>query len=468
MSAKVGLWAALFWLSGLLACVQPPSVVLPITPIAPLPLPTTSTHLTSQTTPFIPTTTPSPPPTLTPATTAAATPFFQGSPSPACGQHLPLFTVETAVPTTSLTPDPEALARLEAIIPDAARPALRQLLDHPQTVGLAAYRVGQQAEGVFLNADIPMPLASVVKIIHLVAYAEAVAAGQLNPLSAVSLAELENYYLPRSDLGAHQRAVAELAENGRTFADPPQIVLDEVPWLMIRHSSNAATDYLHRLLGQAVIEQTAISLGLTSQTAPCPFLGQFLAMSNHVRTANNDLLALEAYLADPLLYGQEVILLTDAFVTNEQFRADEIAWLADQRPSSSSTQEFFTAHLNAQGSARDYAALMARLAQNGLSNGESSFIARRFLEWPMHFEVNQEQFYNLGYKNGRLPGSLTTVYYAYPVGEATPIVIALFYRNLPNALYRNWRNSLPHDELARWLLSDPAALPALREVINIP
>jgi hypothetical protein len=379
-----------------------------------------------------------------------------------------LFTVETAAPITSLTPDPEALARLEAIIPQAARPALRQLLEHPQTVGLAAYRLGQEADGVFLNADIPMPLASVVKIIHLVAYAEAVAAGRLNPLSAVSLAELENHYLPRSDLGAHQRAVAELTETGRTFATPPQIVLDEVPWLMIRHSSNAATDYLHRLLGQTAIEQTALSLGLTSQTAPCPFLGQFLAMSNHVRTANNDLAALEAYLADPLLYGQEVMWLTDAFVTDEQFRADEIAWRADQRRSSSSTQEFFTAHLNAHGSARDYAALMARLAQNGLSNGESSFIARRFLEWPMQFPVNQELFYNLGYKNGRLPGSLTTVYYAYPVTETTPIVIALFYRDLPNALYRDWRNSLPHDELARWLLSDPAALPALRQVINIP
>jgi hypothetical protein len=379
-----------------------------------------------------------------------------------------LFAVAAAGPITSLTPDPEALAYLEAIIPQTARPALRQLLDYPQTVGLAAYRLGQEANGVFLNADIPMPLASVVKIIHLVAYAEAVAAGRLDPLSAVSLAELENYYLPRSDLGAHQRAVAELAANGRTFATPPQIVLDEVPWLMIRHSSNAATDYLHRLLGQSVIEQTAVSLGLTSQTAPCPFLGQFLAMSNHVRTANNDLIALEAYLADPILYGQEVTLLTDSFVTSEQFRADEIAWREDRRRSSSSIQELFTAHLNAQGSARDYAALMARLAQNGLSNGESSFIARRFLEWPMHFEVNQELFYNLGYKNGHLPGSLNTVYYAYPVNDPTPIVTALFYRNLPNDLYRNWRNSLPHDEFARWLLYDPAALPALRGVINIP
>jgi hypothetical protein len=237
---------------------------------------------------------------------------------------------------------------------------------------------------------------------------------------------------------------------------------------MIRYRSKAATDYLHMLLGQEVIEQTAVDLGLTSQTAPCPFLGQFLAMANHARSSRNDRAALSAYLIDPTLYGQEVMALTEAFSQDEDFRTTEIAWRAEERRPNLDTQAFFTTHLNAQGSARDYATLMARLAQNGLSNGESSFIARRFLEWPMRFEANQELFDNLGYKNGRLPGVLTTVYYAYPRGETTPIVVTLFFRDLPNDTYRQWRNDLPHDEFARWLLYDPAALPALRAVINEP
>ncbi len=91
----------------------------------------------------------------------------------------------------------------------------------------------------------------------------------------------------------------------------------------------------------------------------------------------------------------------------------------------------------------------------------------------MQFEANQALFSNLGYKNGRLPGILTTVYYAYPLdksayplGDVAPIAIALFYRELPGRTYQLWRNQLPHDEFARWLLSDPAAIPALRNVLN--
>ena len=461
----------IFFFILLMACAQPTAVPPITTTAASQPTPTHTPYPTTPTKtailPIFPTDTSTPlPPSPTATITPTPTPFFTGTPSPACGQLLPLFSPETAVLITSLNPDPDTLTQLEKLIPDPALPALRYLLDNPEDVGLVAYRLGQEDQGVSLNAEVPMPLASVVKLIHLVAYAEAVAAGQLDPLSTVSLSELERYYLPRSDLGAHQEAVAELTANGRTFGDPPQILLDEVPWLMIRHSSNAATDYLHMLLGQKAIEETAVSLGLTSQTAPCPFISQFLAMSNHVRTAPNDRAALEAYLADPALYSAEVTLLKDAYVQNEAFRTDEISWRTDRRRPSLPTQQFFTANLNTQGTAIDYAKLMARLAQNGLSNGNSSFTARRFLEWPMQFEVNQELFDNLGYKNGRFPGLHTTVYYAYPDSETTPIVVALFFRNLPNRTYQQWRNTLPHDELARWLLYDPTAIPALHAVIT--
>ena len=468
-SSKLFALASLLLL--LTACGQPTAVTPTRTAVSeqlePILIPATGTPARAEVVPIFPTSTSTPlPPSPTPTITATPTPFFTGTPSPTCGQLLPLFSDQTAVSTTNLNPNPEALTQLEERIPAAALPALHYLLDHPEDVGLAVFRLGQEAQGAYLNADVPMPLASVVKLIHLVAYAEAAAAGQLDPLSSVPLADIEQYFLPRTDLGAHQQAVAELEANGRTFGNPPQILLDEVPWLMIRHSSNAATDYLHALLGQEAIEQTAVSLGLGSQTAPCPFIGQFLAMTNHVRTVDNDRAAMENYLADPPLYGAEVTLLMDAYVHNETFREEEINWRADRRRPSLPTQQFFTANLNTQATANDYATLMARLAQNGLSNGESSFIARRFLEWPMQFEGNQELFDNLGYKNGRFPGILTTVYYAYPDGETTPIVIALFYRDLPNRTYQQWRTTLPHDELARWLLYDPAALPALHEVLG--
>lgn len=411
------------------------------------------------------------PPTLAPSPTPAATPIYTGPLSPACGQLLPALPTVTAAPDVP-APDAAAVSALRPLVPEAAWPGLQRLLDAPGTVGLVAYQLGREAEGVYWNADMPLPLASVAKVITLIAYAEAVAAGELNPLEQVPLAELERFYLPNFDLGAHRRAVAELRETGRVFGSEtdPTITLEDVPWMMIRHSSNAAADYLHLRLGQTRLEETIVTLGLAEgHTAPCTLLGQFLVMGNHARGTANDRAALAAYLDDPdgaASYGRDAALLADAFSNGAAFRAAEEAWRERARQPSIDTQRFFAARLAPRGTAGGYAALMARLARNGLSNGDSSYIARRYLEWPNQFDANQSWASNVGYKNGSLPGVLTTVYYAYRWDDPTPVIVVLFYRDLPQDTYRRWRSDLPHDEFARWLLSDPAAIPALGAIIN--
>ena len=430
----------------------PTSIPIPITPATPTLVSTSTATAPATATP-------------TPTTTPSATPFFAG-PVTDCGQILPILSNYAGPLVTTLIPNVQALANLQAIVPAEAQIALNRLLAEPGTVGLAAYRVGQEAGGAYLNADAPMPLASVVKLIDLVAYAEAVGTGQLDPTITVTLDELEAYYLPNLDLNAHSTALANLEENSRVFGDPATILLDEVPGMMIEYSSNAATDYLHMLLGQTVIEETAVALSLTSQTAPCPWSGQFLAMGNHTRALESDQIAIQNYIDDPASYGHDVMLLTEAFSTDTDFRQTAIEWRQETRRPNGQTQRLFSDTLNAQGSARDYANLMARIALNGLSNGDSSFIARRYLEWPMRFTANQELFSNLGYKGGTLPGVLTTVYYAYPIGEETPVVVALFYRGLNGRTYQDWRNNLTYDELARWLLYDPDAIPAMRAILN--
>ena len=421
-------------------------------------------------TPTAATATATPPATPTaPLTTATPTPIYTGTLSPPCGLSLPALLLALDTPATPPTPAADEAA-LRALVPEAAWPALQRLLDAPESVGLVAYQLGRESEGIFWNADTPMPLISVAKVITLAAYAEALATGELNAQATVTLAELDRFYLPNFDLGAHRRAVAELREAGRLISpdDNPAVTLEDVAWMMIRHSSNAAADYLHLRLGQARIEATALALGLGepagSHSAPCPFLGQFLLMANHSRASANDRAALAAYVDDPAAYGRDAALLVDAYAGQATFRAAEAAWRERNRRPSTDTQRFFAAELAPRGTARAYAALMARLAQNGLSNADSSFQARRILEWPNQFDANQALFSNVGYKNGALPGVLTTVYYTYRWDDPAPVVVALFYRDLPQGTYRQWRNALPHDELARWLLADSAAIAALRQL----
>ncbi len=392
------------------------------------------------------------PPSLTPTATWPA-----ASVQEPCGILLPIL---AAGPQSQAWQFDVRADTLE--VPEVARAAYERILAAPETVGLVAFRVGQESEGVYLNADAPMPLASVVKIINLIAYARAAASGELDPAEWVPLADIARTYLPRSDLGAHNRALQELSERQLIAFDPPATPLEEVPWMMIRHSSNAAADYLHLRLGQRVMEETIIDLGLDGHTAPCPWIGQFLAIANR-QTSGASSQAIRSYIRDPQSYGREAMRLAQSYAYDESFRASEseTGWRA-----SFDTQLLFADNLNAQASARDYADLLSRIVQNELDTGYTNILVRRALEWPMIFPANQELFSAIGLKEGSLPGVLTTAYYAQRIEDGASIVVVLFYRQLPRQTYRQWRRELPHDEFARWLLTDPMALPQLRSALQ--
>ena len=72
------------------------------------------------------------------------------------------------------------------------------------------------------NADTPLDVASAAKIIHLLAYADAVADGTLRPDTQVPVAEWEAFYLPL-DGGAHAAALDRLG------IDSPGTVPGESP-----------------------------------------------------------------------------------------------------------------------------------------------------------------------------------------------------------------------------------------------
>ena len=52
--------------------------------------------------------------------------------------------------------------------------------------------------------------------------------GELDPLETVSLADIEQFYLPGLDLGAHNRATANLTDNGRDFYRRAERILDGI------------------------------------------------------------------------------------------------------------------------------------------------------------------------------------------------------------------------------------------------
>ncbi len=383
-----------------------------------------------------------PPPTvaISPTPTLSPTPFIIQNPSLPCGQSLPLI-----VPDKVTNFDWELPPITQELVPRNALPAIEYLYANPNDVSVVVFQVDYEGIGYYHNADAPMPLASVNKIIHLVAWAKAVEEGEFDPNTIVSREELNRWYLPGSDLGAHLDALEEF--EGR------ELTQDDVAWMMIRHSSNAAADYFHDLLGQERVEQVTTELGFSNHTAPCTWMGKFLTVS----TLGNP--ELQQLGDNPAAYGAMISDRQDRFMQDPVFRQiGENSWRRGAQPSFSKEADF-TEVFDTKGSALDYSRLMAQLIQDEIGTPATSRLIRSHLEWPIvEFPSNQTRYNTVGYKNGTLPGVLTTLYYAEPYWSDRPIVVALFYRNLPQNTYRRWRREFPHDALAHWLMTNPRGI----------
>jgi len=121
---------------------------------------------------------------------------------------------------------------------------LNYLKNHNNS-SLTVSRNGQTLTAIRENEM--FPLASTVKIIIAIEYAKQCDEGKLDPSKKVSLKELDQYYIPDTDGGAHETWIDYSKEEGEILDGSS--TLENVVKGMILFSSNANTEYMMNLLG---------------------------------------------------------------------------------------------------------------------------------------------------------------------------------------------------------------------------
>ncbi|MBI8999474.1 class A beta-lactamase-related serine hydrolase [Corynebacterium sp. CCM 9185] len=275
------------------------------------------------------------------------------------------------------------------IIPDATAP------DGPDTVRK--------------NTDTPLDIASAAKIIHLLAYADAVTDGTIDPDTPVPVSEWESFYLPL-DGGAHAAALTRLGVDKREPApgvavatDPDATVtFDDLVSAIIIESDNAAADWLTDTLGAPALATAATRAGWDNPHIP-NYLGSLLAVLDP-DGADDPGAASRRYREDPEW--------ADAIL----HRAP--AGYSEQRDILRGT---------AMATAGDLAAVYTRLASG--DHGPAGDIARRHLE-----HTPAPGYTAIGHKGGSLPGALADAM-EIRREDGTPAVAVLISTAIPEADY---------------------------------
>ena len=122
-----------------------------------------------------------------------------------------------------------------------------------------------------LNENKLMPLASTLKILVAIEFAQQSTHETINENSYVHLDELNKYYIPNTDGGAHP-AWLEYAKNKKEIKGD-SVKLIDVARGMTMFSSNANTDFLMDLLGFDNVKDNIILFKLKQHTAIYPLAG---------------------------------------------------------------------------------------------------------------------------------------------------------------------------------------------------
>jgi hypothetical protein len=335
---------------------------------------------------------------------------------------------------------------------------LAEILRTSPNAAIVAYTLDENGQPsmdgneIFQNADTPLVMASTIKTVILAAYADAVERGELDPNEPVTIADLEAYYLPGTDAGAHIAGMASLGlpTDSAGFAKDPsaKIMLDDVVRIMIHNSGNAETDYLMARLGAERIAATLFAAGMEQHTPFHSILGITLAMFNHespltdtaqrqtllAQVATGDFSTLEA-LAERYLNDPDWRAAQQAFMQSPAFTeaANQMGW--DGQVSAS--------QLFPKGTAREYAHLLAQIASGKfISPAVSARIQQKLETSPADDPMRLLFHRRYGAKDGVTAGVLTLVSYSTPktgllAGKTRVVVI------MTNDLsYQTWANLL--------------------------
>lgn len=301
-----------------------------------------------------------------------------------------------------------------------------------------------------LNENKLMPLASTVKIMVAIEFAKQASAKIINEERYVPLKELEKYYLPGTDGGAHPGWLQYEKSKGNIRNDSVKLV--NVARGMIMFSSNANTEYLMDLLGFDNVKNNIQLFGLKNHTAIYPLVASLFIYQNPKKIAEEKVLKAISKLDEEAYYKY-------IFAIHNQLKYDT-AYKAKFRLQdlSQKMQKLWSDRLTAS-TAKEYVQL-ARIINNRKYLDENAYgIIAQVLEFPMENKAFQTVFKHYGVKGGSTSFVLTHVIYL-TTNKGTRMELAVFFNDL---------TPFEQSQLQRWLDPFEAQLifdPAFKEKLK--
>lgn len=250
------------------------------------------------------------------------------------------------------------------------------------------------------NPDKLMPLASTVKIILAIEYAIQSSQNKINPKEGISITELDKFYIPNTDGGAHQNWLKSV----KSKIIDNKITINEIAKGMIRYSSNANTEWLGNKLGLKNINNRIDSLGIENHTefyniVSALFVGKETFPNSKGKELESKLKALSL---------EEYIETTNQI--NKKLLADSI-YKQDVGDLGMNIQQIWSDNLPSS-TVKDYVQIMKKINSKTYFDSETQKYLDDVMEGLMENPANKKWLKHAGMKGGSTAFVLTKAFYA--------------------------------------------------------
>jgi len=265
------------------------------------------------------------------------------------------------------------------------------------------------------QSDQLRPLASTVKIIVAIEYSHQAAHGEIDPAERVKTHDLDRYYIPGTDGGAHESWLRSIESKGHLQNET--ISLREVAKGMISHSSNANTEFLMMRLGLDQINANLDRLQLPKHEQIYPIVSGLLIPYEIAQKYDLDIfektdakkvqtrieeMSQAAYIEEAIKVHAKLNQDDDGSYKKQ---ANLQAWHNmgfDQIFSKRSTKSTTSEYISVVQKINDSPYFIQSVREHLLP----------IMEWPMDNPKNQQRFHHLGGKGGSTAQIATFALYA--------------------------------------------------------
>ena len=292
-----------------------------------------------------------------------------------------------------------------------------------------------------LNEHKKMPLASTVKILVAIEFAKQVGAAVLNESSMVALKELDKYYIPLTDVGAHEKWLTSEKKLGDIKND--SVSLLNVARGMIQFSSNANTEYLMDILGIDNVKNNLQLMGITEHT-PVQYLVASLFMYQNPKKKTEKSILKGIKNLNEQQYARYIFDMHKALaydtVLKQKFNPADLTL---------AMQKLWSDRLTASNT-YSYAQIGSILNNRKLFGTQMYDCLKKVLETVMENPGNQTWLSHAGMKGGSTMWVLTKMLYATTLPDNAKIEMAYFFNDLDpaeNAKLQKWMNDFEYQVL---------------------